>query len=349
MTALLTLRDLADGGADLSLAPSGQPVDVLALVSLDDLGADAALLARAAAAAARSSRILVGLAEGPVPTGAGPVLDALACSLVVGRPAEVLPQTCVRVAALDAAVDVLERSVTAAPVAAAMLPDLLRLTSLRSVEEGLLAESLTYSVLLAGPEFARWRAGRPRRPPSEPGPSPVLLGRADDTLTITLNRPGRHNAYSSSVRDGLVEGLELAAADRSLTRVVLRGAGPSFSSGGDLDEFGTAPDVATAHLVRRTRSAGALLHRCADRIRAEVHGSCIGAGVELAAFAGTVVAAPDTTFQLPELRMGLVPGAGGTVSLPRRIGRWRTAHLALTGASVDVETALAWGLVDARA
>ena len=78
-----------------------------------------------------------------------------------------------------------------------------------------------------------------------------------------------------------------------------------------------------------------------------MHGACIGAGVELPAFAARVVAAPDAFFALPEVAMGLVPGAGGTVSLPRRIGRRRTAYLALTGARLDSRRALDWGLVDA--
>ena len=77
-----------------------------------------------------------------------------------------------------------------------------------------------------------------------------------------------------------------------------------------------------------------------------VHGACVGAGIELPAFAGRVVASRDAWFALPEVAMGLVPGAGGTVSLPRRIGAQRTAWLALTGRRIDAETALAWGLVD---
>jgi enoyl-CoA hydratase/carnithine racemase len=99
-------------------------------------------------------------------------------------------------------------------------------------------------------------------------------------------------------------------------------------------------------VVRSTRNAGRWIHACAERCTAEVHGSCIGAGAELSAFAGRVVAAPDTVFRLPELAMGLIPGAGGTVSLPRRIGFPRTAWMALSGAPLGAETALAWGLVD---
>ena len=78
----------------------------------------------------------------------------------------------------------------------------------------------------------------------------------------------------------------------------------------------------------------------------QVHGACIGAGVELSAFARTVVADPTAFFRLPEVAMGLIPGAGGTVSLPRRIGRQRAAHLAISGNVLEVPTAEGWGLVD---
>ncbi|MFF7985358.1 enoyl-CoA hydratase/isomerase family protein [Streptomyces sp. NPDC007901] len=77
-----------------------------------------------------------------------------------------------------------------------------------------------------------------------------------------------------------------------------------------------------------------------------MHGTCVGAGIELPSFATRVVAAPGTTVRLPELAMGLIPGAGGTVGIPRRIGRWRTLYLVLDGRAVPAERALAWGLVD---
>ena len=89
-----------------------------------------------------------------------------------------------------------------------------------------------------------------------------------------------------------------------------------------------------------------LMTRLADRVRAEVHGACLGAGIELPAFAGRVIATEDAFFQLPEVGLGLVPGAGGSVSLPRRIGRQKTACLGLSGSRIDAQTALAWGLVD---
>ena len=78
-----------------------------------------------------------------------------------------------------------------------------------------------------------------------------------------------------------------------------------------------------------------------------LHGACIGAGIELPAFAARLTAKPDTTFRLPEVSMGLIPGAGGCVSIPRRIGRQRTARMAILGEPVNAEQALAWGLIDA--
>lgn len=72
----------------------------------------------------------------------------------------------------------------------------------------------------------------------------------------------------------------------------------------------------------------------------------MGAGIELAAFCGTVVAGPDARFRLPETRMGLIPGAGGTVSIPRRIGPRRTLEWLLSGLEIDGATGHEWGLVD---
>ena len=238
-------------------------------------------------------------------------------------------------------------TVERAPLAAMTLAQLLRHSEALDPHEGLIAESLAYSTLQSGPEFGDWLA---RRGPPQPAPAarePAVLARRDgECLELTLNRPERHNAFSLAMRDALVEGLEIAASDPSIRELVLRGRGASFCSGGDLDEFGTLPDPATAHAARSTRNAARLLADCAERAIAFVHGACIGAGAELPAFARRVVATPDSFFQLPEVGMGLVPGSGGTVSLPRRIGRQRTARLALSGERLDAETAYAWGLVD---
>jgi len=339
----LTLSDLAGGGGVLELTTTGGPVHGVAVVDLDG-DASPALIAAATGAAERSGRVLVGLAERQPPPCYAGLVEALAFTIApAGTPGPAL----VPHSSPDEVLEAVHRLVTAAPLAATTLVRLLRTTSRLHVLDGLVAESLAYSTLLAGPEFTAWRDTTPGRPVPVSPEEPVLLERDDDTLRVTLNRPGRHNAYNRRMRDSLAEALELAIADPALRRVQLRGAGPSFCSGGDLDEFGTTPDVATAHVVRTERSAAALLHACRERVVARVHGRCIGAGVELPSFAGRVEAQARTTFQLPELRMGLVPGAGGTVGVTRRIGRWRTAYLALTACELDTTSALEWGLVDA--
>jgi hypothetical protein len=231
------------------------------------------------------------------------------------------------------------------PTAAAALLDVLGRTAGLDVEAALEIESRAYSDLLAGTEFAAWLEERGPMDPPEPTENPVLLERTGDELVITLNRPERHNAYTAAMRDALVAALELAVLDPVL-HVTLRGAGRSFCSGGDLAEFGTTTDPDLAHAIRMEQSAGRLLARIADRLTVEVKGACTGAGIELAAFAGHIVADPRTFFRLPEVRMGLIPGAGGTVSVPRRIGPERTAYLALTGMRLHARDALAWGLVD---
>jgi Enoyl-CoA hydratase/isomerase len=234
--------------------------------------------------------------------------------------------------------------VRANPIAASSYALLLR-GAPRPIEEGLVAESAVYSALQAGPEFASWRASRePRNEPSEDHPA-VRVTREGDALHVTLTRPEVHNALNTRMRDELYDAFVLAAADPALT-VVLDGEGPSFSAGGDLDEFGARADPASAHLVRLRRSVGRVIASIADRVEAHVHGACMGSGIELPAFAGRVVAHPDTRFGLPEIGLGLIPGAGGTVSVTRRVGRHRAALLALAGETIDAPTAHAWGLVD---
>jgi hypothetical protein len=238
-------------------------------------------------------------------------------------------------------------AVEAAPQAAVTLVQVLRASPSLPVAAALAAESTAYSMLQSGPEFARWRASAERPAPAADVKPPVLVERTGGRLQITLNRPGRHNAVNVALRERLFEALLVACTDGAIESVVLDGAGPSFCSGGDLAEFGTSADPVTGHLVRLTHSPARLLAELAPRLEVRLHGVAIGAGIEMAAFARRVVAHPDTVISLPEVGLGLIPGAGGTVSLPRRIGRHRTAELALTGGRIDVPTALRWGLVDA--
>ncbi|WP_240630588.1 enoyl-CoA hydratase/isomerase family protein [Mycolicibacterium sp. GF69] len=214
---------------------------------------------------------------------------------------------------------------------------------------GVITESLAYSTLQSGPEFARWLAARgPAKVPEIP--DPVVAERVESTLHVKFNRPARHNAFSTDARAALLEALEVARVDPSVTDLILSGNGPSFCSGGDLAEFGSFADPASAHFARTRHSPALLLaeltERLGKRCRAQVHGQVLGSGLEMAAFCGHVQSSVDAVFGLPELSLGLIPGAGGTVSITRRIGRWRTAYLVLSGATIDPPTALQWGLID---
>jgi enoyl-CoA hydratase/carnithine racemase len=239
-----------------------------------------------------------------------------------------------------------ESAVLASPAAATALVQVLRVTESLPVVTAITIESMAYSMLQHGAVFQRWLRARTSRPTRATTDDPVRIERHDSRLDVVLQRPEVHNALNAAMRDALCEAFDLVTLDPSITEVHLHGDGPSFCSGGDLDEFGLATDAGAAHLIRVARSVGQRVHENADRVTVHLHGSCIGAGIEISAFAGRVVADPETTINLPEVRMGLIPGAGGTVSLPRRIGRHRTAFLALTGAPLDTETARAWGLVD---
>jgi len=260
---------------------------------------------------------------------------------------ELRPAVDVIVADAVAAESVLN-NIRRSPLAAMMLVQVLRMTQHLPIEQALTAESLAYSALQGGPEFRRWLAQRPPRASNhiEKTRSSIVLERDAGVLKIQLNRPERRNALSAQMRDELFAALEVVACDPSIRIARLSGAGECFSAGGDLDEFGTTPDSATAHWIRSVQLPARLLAECADRLEFRLHGACIGAGIEMPAFARRVAATRDAFFELPELRFGLIPGAGGCVSIPRRIGRHNTAWLALSGERIDARQALAWGLVD---
>ncbi|OPX06604.1 enoyl-CoA hydratase [Mycobacterium sp. AT1] len=257
----------------------------------------------------------------------------------------------VQVPSVPAALEELGDRLARWPQAAAVCDDVLRSVGCGTPTlPGVVTESLAYSTLQSGPEFERWLAGR-GQVSYDQCVDPVLIERTGDELAVQLNRPHRHNAFSNDMRAALLEALEVAAADISIDKVVLSGAGPSFCSGGDLAEFGTFTDPVSAHLARTRHSPALALDSLARRLKrncqARIHGQVLGSGLEMAAFCGRVVCSPDAVLGLPELRLGLIPGAGGTVSVTRRIGRWRTAYLVLMGRTIDAATALRWGLVDA--
>jgi hypothetical protein len=278
--------------------------------------------------------------------GSLPQAHEEACDFLLTTAADA-PRPWVSVTALDTELAALDERVRRRPLAASTLAQLLRIGAGRPVADALIMESLAYSTLLGGLEFRNWRNAHPRRREVPDGETRIRLMRDEkDHVSIHLANPERLNAFDARMRDDLVEALHAVADDPSVRTLSLHGDGRAFSSGGDLDEFGTAGDTATSHMIRTLRSAALLVHELCERTTAYLHGACIGAGIEFPAAAGRVVAAPDSWFQLPELEMGLIPGAGGTVTVPRRIGRHRALYWMLTGKKLGVECALDWQLID---
>lgn len=238
------------------------------------------------------------------------------------------------------------RQVLTQPAAAAVVTQLLRILPALSADAGLTAESLAYGLLQGSSGHRAWIEGNADGDVTA-GERRVRLGRNGDHLTVTMDHPAGGNAIDRTMRDGLYEAFALAALDQGIRRVSLRSVGRAFSLGSELAEFGTTRDPATAHGIRMETLPARMLARCADRLEVHVQGGCVGAGLEMAAWGSRVTAAPDAWFQLPELAMGVLPGAGGCVSLTRRIGRQRTALLVLSGKRINARTALDWGLIDA--
>ncbi|WP_137284405.1 enoyl-CoA hydratase/isomerase family protein [Halorussus salinisoli] len=163
----------------------------------------------------------------------------------------------------------------------------------------------------------------------------------DRVRVVTLDRPDRRNALTP---DGL-DALETAVADASQPVVYLRGEGPAFCAGADLDVVaGLDREEAEAFAERGQRVADAI-EAAESAVVAGIDGPARGGGVELALAADLRVATPEATFAEPGVKLGLFGAWGGTVRLPRVVGEGEALDLALSGRTVDAETARRMGLV----
>lgn len=174
--------------------------------------------------------------------------------------------------------------------------------------------------------------------------SPILLERDERIVTLTFDRPDVLNAYDRGMRDAIFAALEWLHGEREVSVLVVRGSGRAFSTGGDLSEFGTAPSPVRARDVRQQRDVWRLWSTLPCVSIAAVHGHAVGGGLEMALLCDLVVCAHDARFALPETGLGLVPGVGGTQTLPRAVGESRAAAILLAGEAVDGRTAVRIGL-----
>lgn len=173
----------------------------------------------------------------------------------------------------------------------------------------------------------------------------TLLERDERIVTLTLDRPEVLNAYDRRMRDEIHAALEWLHGEPEVSVLVVRGNGRAFSTGGDLAEFGTAPSPVRAREVRQQRDVWRLWATLPCVSIAAVHGHAAGGGFEMALLCDLIVCARDAIFSLPETGLGLIPGVGGTQTLPRAIGLGRAADVLLAGRPLDARAAARSGLV----
>ncbi|MEX0427696.1 crotonase/enoyl-CoA hydratase family protein [Nocardioides sp. DS6] len=184
-------------------------------------------------------------------------------------------------------------------------------------------------------------------------PTSLLISRAGYIETWTLNRPEQRNPITDDeMVDALVHAAQRVAADESVRAIVLTGSGFAFSSGGNLKAmaarqgmFGAGPSRLAdgyRHGVQRIPRA---LRACDVPLIAAVNGPAVGAGCDLALMCDLRIASTTAFFAESFVKVGIIPGDGGLYFLPRVVGHARAAEMALTGESVDAQTALEWGLV----
>jgi enoyl-CoA hydratase/carnithine racemase len=170
----------------------------------------------------------------------------------------------------------------------------------------------------------------------------VLFSVEGHVGTMTLNRPERRNALNYEMRERLAQGLEDFAANAEVRIVVLEGAPPSFCAGVDLSE---KPPSQGHVLADALVSVSAPFATFSKPLIASVNGAAVGGGLEIALACDFIIASTSAKFLLPEVRIGSIPGGGGTQRLLRAIPRAMAARMLYTGDAMSAQSALDYGLV----
>lgn len=174
----------------------------------------------------------------------------------------------------------------------------------------------------------------------------ILSERRGSVQMLTLNRPEALNALSRGLLEALGEALAAAASSAELRALVLTGAGRAFAAGADIAEMREMSPLEAADFSRLGHATFAALEALPVPTIAAVNGFALGGGCELALACDWIYAARGARFGQPEVRLGLVPGFGGSVRLARRVGPAWARELVLTGEPIGVELAERIGLVN---
>ena len=177
--------------------------------------------------------------------------------------------------------------------------------------------------------------------------SHLLYSVNDSIATITVNRPEVRNALNIATIEELGAAFEQVKNDGGIRVVVLTGAGDkAFAAGADISEISGLSAEAGADFSRRGQGVFNVIESLGRPTIAAVNGYALGGGCELAMACTMRVASETVVFGQPEVKLGLIPGYGGTQRLPRLVGKSRALHLLLTGESISAADALRIGLVD---
>ena len=178
------------------------------------------------------------------------------------------------------------------------------------------------------------------------GEDVLRLDVREHVAVVTLHRPAVRNALNTALIDALWEVMPAIDVDPEVRAIVLTGSDPAFCSGLDLAELSGSGQNARPHQQRDQVSARGALPPVVTPIVGAINGAAVTGGLEIALNCDVLVASDRARFADTHLRVGVMPGGGLTVLLPRRVGLGKALEMSLTGAVVDAETALACGLVD---
>jgi enoyl-CoA hydratase len=177
--------------------------------------------------------------------------------------------------------------------------------------------------------------------------STLLFDLADGIATITINRPDKLNALNATVIGELDDAAGRVEAETDIRGVLLTGAGSkAFVAGADIGEIGNQGATQGQARARAGQRMMRRFERCGKPVVAAVNGFALGGGCELAMACHIRIASEAARFGQPEVKLGIGPGYGGTVRLPRLVGRGRALELLLTGGMIDAQEAWRIGLVN---
>jgi len=172
----------------------------------------------------------------------------------------------------------------------------------------------------------------------------VLLEKKDAVALLSLNRPGKLNALSPLLLEELALSLEEVDRENDIRVIIIRGMGRAFAAGADISAMAKASPVEIWE--GSTRQSWKRLWATDKPIIAAVHGFAFGGGCELAMSCDLIVAGENALFAQPEIKLGIMPGAGGTQRLAKAIGPYRAMEMILTGDPISAQEAHSAGLVN---